>query len=81
NPACNVAQCFANTTEGKWLAANAYLYGFVIRYPKGFENITGYEYEPWHVRYIGKSLSEEMHKTGVKTLEQFFGLPAAPNYN
>lgn len=81
DPTCNVAQCFANTSEGKWLAANAYLYGFIIRYPKSFENITGYEYEPWHVRYVGKALAGQMHKTGIQTLEQFFGLPAAPNYN
>lgn len=81
NPACNVDQCFANTVEGKWLAANAYKYGFVLRYVKGGENITGYEYEPWHFRYVGQSLSTEMHKQGITTLEQFFGLADAPTYN
>jgi D-alanyl-D-alanine carboxypeptidase len=63
-----------------WLAANAYRFGFILRYPQGLENITGYEYEPWHFRYVGVALATEMHKEGVQTLEQFFGLPAAPNY-
>lgn len=78
---CEVNQCFGNTPEGQWVAANAYLYGFIIRYPKGLDNVTGYEYEPWHLRYIGANLSTEMHKEGVKTLEQFFNLPAAPDYH
>lgn len=77
---CEVSQCFANLPEGKWLAANAYRYGFIIRYPSDKTNITGYEYEPWHVRYVGTALSNEMHKEGITTLEEFFGLPAAPNY-
>jgi D-alanyl-D-alanine carboxypeptidase len=77
---CEVSQCFGNTDEGKWLAKNAYQYGFVIRYPKGYEKITGYEWEPWHIRYVGTYLSDKMHKTGTPTLEQFFGLPAAPTY-
>lgn len=77
---CEVDQCFGDTPEGQWVAANAYLYGFIVRYPKGMDNITGYEYEPWHLRYVGVSLSTEMHKGGIQTLEQFFGLPAAPSY-
>ncbi|HSX36011.1 MAG TPA: M15 family metallopeptidase [Patescibacteria group bacterium] len=80
NPACNVAQCFATTSEGTWLAANAYKYGFVIRYPADKESITGYEYEPWHVRYVGTDLATEMHNQGIETLEEFFGLGAAPSY-
>lgn len=78
---CEVNQCFGNTPEGQWVAANAYLYGFIVRYPKGLDNVTGYEYEPWHLRYIGVNLSTEMHKEGVQTLEQFFDLPAAPDYH
>ncbi len=80
NPSCNVAQCFADTAEGKWLATNANTYGFIIRYPEGKESVTGYEYEPWHVRYVGTALSQEMQKTGITTIEQFFGLPDAPTY-
>ena len=77
---CEVDQCFASTPEGKWLAANAYKYGFIIRYASGLDSITGYEYEPWHVRYIGTNLSEEMHKEGVLTLEQFFGIKGGTTY-
>jgi len=77
---CEVAQCFATTPEGIWLAANAYRYGFIIRYPSGKTNVTGYEYEPWHVRYVGVALATQMHQTGAQTLEEFFGLPAAPTY-
>jgi D-alanyl-D-alanine carboxypeptidase len=80
NGKCRLQQCFADTPEGTWLAANAYKHGFVIRYPQGKETITGYEYEPWHVRYVGVELATEMHKQGVSTLEEFFGLPAAPSY-
>lgn len=81
DPGCNVEQCYADTPEGKWLAANAYKYGFIIRYPSGKDSVTGYEYEPWHVRYVGTDLSTEMHNKGIQTLEEFFGLGPAPDYN
>lgn len=77
---CNLDQCFATTTQGQWLAANAWRFGFIIRYPDGYTPITGYEFEPWHVRYVGVPLATEMHDTGVMTLEEMFGLPAAPTY-
>lgn len=77
---CNVQDCFGTTPEGKWLAANAYKYGFIIRYPAGKQAITGYRAESWHVRYIGTALAAEMHRTNTLTLEEFFGLPPAPNY-
>ncbi|PHV71882.1 hypothetical protein CS063_03165 [Sporanaerobium hydrogeniformans] len=60
---------FGMTQEGKWLAQNAYRYGFIIRYPKGKEQITGYSYEPWHIRYVGTELAEHIYKTGL-TLEE-----------
>ena len=72
--------CFGDTTAGQWLAANAYRFGFLLSYPADKTAITGYEYEPWHFRYIGVDLATEMHNTGVTTLEEFFGLPAAPGY-
>lgn len=78
---CEIEVCFADTPEGKWLAANAYKYGFVIRYAKDKDSITGYSYEPWHIRYVGKGLAAEMRKKGVDTLEEFFGLEPAPSYN
>jgi len=73
-------QGFGKTPAGIWLAQNSYRYGFILRYPDGLEPITGYEYEPWHFRFVGVDLATEMHSTGVQTLEQFFGLPAAPDY-
>lgn len=77
---CSVDDCFANTAEGKWVALHAAEYGFIVRYPEGKQNVTGYRYEPWHLRYIGSDLSQEMAKQNIKTLEEFFGLPAAPDY-
>lgn len=77
---CLLDQCFGDTLEGKWLTAHAYQFGFIIRYPADKTAVTGYEYEPWHIRYIGTELSNEMHNQGITTLEEFFGLPAAPNY-
>jgi D-alanyl-D-alanine carboxypeptidase len=76
---CEVEQCFENTKEGQWLAANAYKFGFIIRYQKTTENLTGYEYEPWHVRYVGLDLAAELQTSG-QTMEQFFGLPAYTYY-
>ncbi len=80
NGACTIQECFAKTPEGKWLARNAWKYGWHLRYPKGKTAITGYKYEPWHWRYVGNDLAAELHLTPKITLEEFFGLPAAPDY-
>ncbi|MCS5498150.1 M15 family metallopeptidase [Cnuibacter physcomitrellae] len=72
--------CFANTAAGQWLAQNGWRFGWILRYPADKTQVTGYEYEPWHFRYVGVPLATEMHATGVETLEEFFGLPAAPDY-
>ena len=77
---CEVTTCFADMPEGKWLAEHAYEYGFVIRYPQGKADVTGYIYEPWHLRYVGKELATEVRQQDVPTLEEFFDLPAAPDY-
>lgn len=77
---CEIEDCFADTPEGKWLAANAYTYGFIIRYTPDKIAITGYKYEPWHIRYIGPDLAAEMHNKKIQTLEEFFNLPAAAEY-
>jgi D-alanyl-D-alanine carboxypeptidase len=77
---CDVDQCFADLPAGKWIAAHSYEYGFLLRYPADKVAVTGYQYEPWHLRYIGKALASELHKDHIKTLEEFFGLPAAPGY-
>ncbi len=77
---CALQACFADTPQGLWLAANAWKYGFMLRYPNGKTPITGYEFEPWHYRYVGLELAAELHTTGIQTLEEFFGLPPAPTY-
>lgn len=64
---------YGKTDEGKWLAGNCWKYGFIIRYPKGSESVTGYMYEPWHVRYLGKSVAKMVHDSGL-TLEEFLGV-------
>jgi hypothetical protein len=66
----NASTSFNNTMEAKWIADNCVKYGFIIRYPKGKENITGYQYESWHVRYLGKELAKEVADSGL-TLEEF----------
>lgn len=77
---CAIQQCFGKTPQGIWLAKNAWRFGFVIRYPEGKQSVTGYIYEPWHIRYVGTYLSTELHNTGIETLEEFFDLPPAPDY-
>ena len=77
---CVIMVCFGNTEAGRWLAENAYEYGFVLRYPKGYKPITGFQYEPWHFRYVGIELSTEMRTKGIRTLEEFWGLESAPDY-
>ena len=72
--------CFGNSRAGLWLRNNSHKYGFILRYDQGMRHIVGYEYEPWHFRYVGAAVSEDMHKRGIASLEQYYGLPAAPNY-
>lgn len=64
---------FADTPEGLWLAENCWKYGFIIRYKEGTEEITGYMYEPWHIRYLGKELAKDVHFSGL-TLEEYLGI-------
>ena len=77
---CALAACFATTPEGRWIAANGWRFGFVLRYPKGAEAVTGYEYEPWHLRCVGAAVAARVHGAGGPPLETFFGLPPAPGY-
>lgn len=67
---------FAGTPEAEWLADNSYCYGFVIRYPQGKEHITGFQYEPWHVRYLGRKHAGILHASGL-TLEEYLGVDSA----
>ncbi len=62
---------FANCAEGKWLAENAHFFGYIIRYPKNRSDLTGYAYEPWHIRYVGKDLANYLF-TNNMTLEEYY---------
>ena len=66
-------QSFGDTKEGKWLAKNAHLYGFIIRYPYGKSKITGYSYEPWHIRFVGKTVATYLYENEL-TLEEYYGV-------
>jgi LAS superfamily LD-carboxypeptidase LdcB len=72
---------FENTESGKWLYEHAWEYGFVIRYPKGKDEITGYTYEPWHYRYIGKDWAAKLHAVSPdETIEEYFGVSGGTEY-
>ena len=74
----SVDDSFFYTDEGKWINDNSFVYGFIIRYPKGKESITGYQYEPWHLRYVGKDLAKELYNNGDWiTLEEYFGISSS----
>ena len=70
---CSLATCFADTPEGVWLRDNAWRFGFILRYPADQTPVTGYEFEPWHYRYVGVELATELHASGL-TMEEHFGL-------
>ncbi|MDQ0117599.1 D-alanyl-D-alanine carboxypeptidase [Pseudarthrobacter defluvii] len=77
---CGLQECFASTAAGQFAAAHAHEFGFVIRYPAGMSYWTGYAYEPWHLRYVGRDVAMDMRNRGVSTLEQYYGYPPAPTY-
>ncbi|APH04729.1 M15 family metallopeptidase [Bacillus weihaiensis] len=66
-----ITEEFGQTEEGMWVEENAHLAGFIVRYPKGKEEITGYQYEPWHLRYVGKEKATTMFEHQL-TLEEYF---------
>jgi len=76
---CASRDCFAATVQAQWLAKSAWEYGFIIRYPAGQASVTGYSYEPWHLRYLGTDLAKTIH-FGYGSLEEYYGLPAASDY-
>ncbi|WP_157560515.1 D-alanyl-D-alanine carboxypeptidase family protein [Microbacterium gubbeenense] len=77
---CGSMYAFAGTAQERWVRENSWRYGWIVRYEAGRTGTTGYNPEPWHLRYIGADLAREYHDGGYHTLEQFFGLPAAPAY-
>lgn len=66
-------ESFGETPEGKFIRDYAPLYGFILRYPRGKEKITGYAYEPWHIRYVTKALALYLSLTGM-TLEEYHAI-------
>ena len=65
-------EIFGRTEEGIWLSENSYRFGFIIRYPEGMEDLTGYYYEPWHIRYVGTELAEYLYEHDL-TLDEYYG--------
>jgi len=78
--ACSFQPCFAEQPAAVWAKANASKFGFVVRYPWMFHETTGYFYESWHLRYVGVEAATDMAARGIATLEEYFGLEAAPDY-
>ncbi len=81
----NVGACinsnFDSTAQAKWLSENAYKYGFILRYPKGKTDKTGYKYESWHFRYVGVELATKLYNGGNWiTLEEYFGITSEYDY-
>lgn len=69
----SIDESFAETAEGKWVCRNCYKYGFIIRYPADKEDITGYKWEPWHIRYLGKDTAQAVYDSGL-CLEEYLGI-------
>lgn len=69
----DISYGFSDTAAGRWIAENCWKYGFIIRYPKGKSNITGYCYEPWHIRYVGRNNAEKIYKSGL-CIEEYYGI-------
>lgn len=63
-------ECLEGTPEAAWIAENAWKYGFIVSYPEGKEQITGYMPEPWHVRFVGKEVARQVKESGI-TLHEF----------
>ena len=68
-----IDDAFGATAESAWLAEHAHEYGFIIRYPQGKEAYTGYQYEPWHIRYVGSKLATKLYNSG-QCLEEYLGI-------
>lgn len=68
----DLKESFSQTPEGIWIKNNAHRFGFILRYPKGAEHITCYSYEPWHIRYVGKQVANEIYERGI-TFEEYMG--------
>lgn len=76
----DLSTSFSETPEGIWLAQNAHRFGYIIRYPKGKAHITGYAYEPWHIRYVGKGLAKYLYENDL-TLEEYYNYTPGKNFD
>ena len=75
-----ITTSFKDTAEGKWVNQNCFNYGYIIRYPENKTNETGYIFEPWHIRYVGKELAKELYNNGNWiTMEDYFGIESKYN--
>ncbi|MGD6979613.1 MULTISPECIES: M15 family metallopeptidase [Citricoccus] len=77
--ACTLEQCFGDTPEGAWVARHAAAHGWIVRYPAGAEDVTGYSPEPWHLRYVGTPAAADVVRSGG-VLETAWGFAHAPDY-
>lgn len=73
-PSCDLFPCFGDTTAGRWVASEAWRYGFLVRYTGTNREVTGFAHEPWHLRYVGPDLAREMRRTRAASLEEFLGV-------
>ncbi|MGP7960119.1 D-alanyl-D-alanine carboxypeptidase family protein [Sanguibacter sp. A247] len=78
--ACGVMTCFGETEASQWLTEHAHEYGYIVRFTASHEKWTGYQPEPWHLRYVGREVAEAIREAGGPSLEEFFGLPPAATY-
>jgi zinc D-Ala-D-Ala carboxypeptidase len=77
---CYLRACFGDSEQGQWLSEHSAEFGFVIRYPEDAEEITGFQYEPWHLRYVGQETARDVFERDV-TLEEYWDEPPAPGYD
>lgn len=77
---CAFSACFGRSNAGRWLNENSWRYGFILRYPSGYSDVHGFEYEPWHFRYVGVETAKAYYESGAATYEEFLDEPAAPDY-
>lgn len=77
---CDFNSCFAGTAAAQWVAEHGADYGFVVRYLPGEEAVTGYSAEPWHLRYLGTAVSQDMARQDIRSYEEYLGVPGAPDY-
>src|SRR5699024_8221165 len=74
---CYLRQCFGDTPEGRWVTQHAHEFGFIRSYPAAAQAVTGFVYEPWHLRYVGPRVAADMRARGTLLLRTYLGAPAS----